>query len=115
MGRSRVSNGNALLPGIDGRSALSRRAKDILAALISDQSGIENISETRLQLCRRFATTAVMAEALEAKLVNGEAIDLAEHALLSSTLVRIAQRIGLNRRSKTIVPTVRDYIEQAAS
>jgi hypothetical protein len=31
--------------------------------------------------------------------------------LLCSTLVRIAQRIGIDRRSKNITPSVRDYLE----
>ena len=36
-----------------------------------------------------------MAEALEAKLARGEQIDITQHAVLSSTLVRLAQRIGI--------------------
>jgi hypothetical protein len=37
--RSRITNGSALLPGIDGRSAWVRRAKDLLALHISDEVG----------------------------------------------------------------------------
>jgi len=111
--RSRVSNGNALLPGVDQRSTIARRYKDILSSLISDQGGADGLSEARLQLCRRFAAAACLSEAMEAKLANGEVIDLAEHALLSSTLVRLAQRIGLDRRARNITPSIKDYIESA--
>ena len=68
-----------------------RRYRDICAAIATDQGGAERLSETRLQLIRRFAAAACLAEAMEARLANGEQIDLAEHAQLASTLVRIAR------------------------
>jgi hypothetical protein len=94
-GRNRVSNGKDLLPGVDGRSLIARRYRDISTAIISDMGGVGNCSEARMQLVRRFAAAACLSEEMEAKLVNGEQIDLAAHALLCSTLVRLAQRIGL--------------------
>jgi hypothetical protein len=113
--RSRVSNGNALLPGVDGRTAGARRYADLASALVQDAGGIERCSEARLQLIRRFAAASVLAEQLEARLANGESIDVAEHAALASTLVRLASRIGIDRRAKTVVPTVQDYIEGRAA
>jgi hypothetical protein len=67
----------------------------------------------RLQLVRRFAATAVQAEQIEASLVNGQQINIQEHSLLASTLVRLAQRIGIDRRSKLIGPTLSDYLYEA--
>jgi hypothetical protein len=91
---------------------MARRFFDIVAAVASDQGGIDQMSEARLQLVRRFAAAAVMAETAESRLANGEAIDIASHALLCSTLVRLASRIGIDRRAREIVPTVAQYIEQ---
>jgi hypothetical protein len=113
--RSRVTNGADLLPGIDGRSALARRLYDVTCAIAADQGGTDRLSEARVQLIRRFAAASVLAEALEARLANGEQIDVAEHAHLSSTLVRIAQRIGIDRRAKNIVPDLHDYLEGRAT
>jgi hypothetical protein len=113
--RSRVSNGKDLLPGVDGRSPLARRYRDIAAALISDMGGIDRCTEARLQLLRRFSAASVMAEAMEADLVNGKPIDIAEHSLLSSTLVRLAQRIGISRMPKNVTPYLHDYLEQATA
>jgi hypothetical protein len=113
--RSRVSNNADLLPDIDGRSALARRYRDIANAIIIDMGGLDACSESRLQLIRRFSAAACIAEKMEAALVRGEQIDVAEHGLLCSTLVRIAQRIGINRVPKTIVPSLHDYLETAAS
>jgi hypothetical protein len=111
--RSRITNGRDLLPDIDGRSALARRFKDITAALVIDQGGVDRLSEARLQLVRRFAAAAVIAEQMEAKLASGEQINISEHAQLASTLVRIAQRIGINRRAKDITPALPDYLDAA--
>jgi hypothetical protein len=108
--RSRMTNGTALLPDIDGRSAIARRFKDITSGILADQGGADQCSESRLQLVRRFAAAAVLAEQLESRLANGEQIDIQEHALLCSTLARLASRIGIDRRAKNITPTLSDYL-----
>ena len=109
VARSRVTNGADMLPNTDGRSAVVRRFRDITSAILKDQP--EHCSEARLQLVRRFAAAACLAELMEARLANGEQIDIAEHALLSSTLCRLAQRIGINRRLKNVTPDLHDYLE----
>jgi hypothetical protein len=93
--RSRVTNGSDVLPGVNGRTMVARRFYGVVQSLIADQAGLDRCSEAKLQLIRRFAASAVMAEALEAKLARGEQIDITQHAVLSSTLVRLAQRIGI--------------------
>ena len=112
-GRSSVTNGVELLANIDGRSGLARRYKDITVALLADQAGAAECSEARKQLIRRFAAASCLAERLESRLVNGEQVDVTEHAALSSTLVRLAAKIGIDRRSKNITPTLSDYLEPA--
>jgi hypothetical protein len=102
--RSRLTNGTALLPDIDGRSATARRFKDITSGILADQGGADQCSESRLQLVRRFAAAAVLAEQMESRLANGEQIDIQEHALLCSTLTRLAQRIGIERRARDVTP-----------
>jgi hypothetical protein len=68
VARSAISNGSKLLPNVDGRSLVARRFRDICAAIVIDQGGDDNCSESRKQLIRRFAALAVQAEAMEAKL-----------------------------------------------
>jgi hypothetical protein len=109
--RSRVSNGKDVLPGVDNRTMIARRFYDVCQALIADQAGLDHCSEARLQLIRRFAAAAVMAEEIEARLAKGEQIDIGEHAQLSSTLVRLVRRIGINRRLKNVMPELHDYLE----
>jgi hypothetical protein len=112
LSRSRVSNGSAILPGVNANHILARRFRDIIGQVIADSAGIDQCSEIRLQLIRRFAAAAVLAENLEAKMVNGAEISLSDHATLSSTLCRIASRLGIDRVSKSIVPTLSDYLSR---
>ena len=65
--RSRVSNGGHILPDVDGRSAVARRYRDIAAQIIADMGGASQCAEARLQLIRRFAAAAVLAEQMEAR------------------------------------------------
>jgi hypothetical protein len=111
-GRSRVSNGAELLPDVDGRSIIARRYRDIMSAIVVDQGGADQISETRLQLIRRFSAAAVLAEQMESRLANGEQIDVSEHALLVSSLVRIARLIGIDRVPVDISPTLHDILRE---
>jgi hypothetical protein len=59
------------------------------------------------------AALAVLAESIEARLAMGETVDLAEHCTISSTLVRLATRLGINRHARVITP-LRDYLEAKA-
>jgi hypothetical protein len=113
--RSSVSNGRDILPDIDGRSLVARRYRDISFAMLADQGGDDQCSESRKQLIRRFAAAAVLAEQMEAQLARGESINISEHALLCSTMVRVAQRIGVDRVARNITPTLEQYLERRRS
>jgi hypothetical protein len=113
--RSRVTNGADVLPGVDLRSATARRYRDLYEAMCVDQGGIERLSQARLQLIRRFAAASVLAEAMEARLAAGLPVDVTEFSTLASTAVRIAQRIGLDRRARNVTPSLQDYIEGRAT
>ena len=99
--RSAVTNHNDLLPGLDGRSASARRFRDLANAFVTDMGGLDRCSEIKLGLLRRLAAITVQAELLEARMVNGEAIDIATLCTLASTTVRLSQRLGLERRPPT--------------
>jgi hypothetical protein len=113
MHRSRVSNGREVLPNIDGRSVAARRIYDITSAIVTDLGGADGLSETRLSLVRRFASLATLAEEQEAKLARGEDVDVASLAHLSSTLCRLAQRIGLKRVARDVTPSLPEYLRSA--
>ena len=113
-GRSSITNGDNLLRDVDGRSPLYRRYRDIANAILADQAGVDQCSEARKQLIRRFAAAAVLAEQMEARLARGEDIDINEHATLSSTQVRLAARIGVDRIPRDVTPSLRDLLQAEA-
>jgi len=98
-----------MVPGTDD-ILVSGRYRDILARVIDDQGGTDHLSESRLQLSRRFAASAAIAEQMEARLARGEEINVTQHAVLCNTLVRIAQIIGVDRTARERAPKLRDYL-----
>jgi hypothetical protein len=109
-GRDKLTNGSKTLPDTDGRLRIARRFRCIANAVLADQGGVELCSESRRQLIRRFSAACVLAEELEGRLARGEEIDVERHALLCSTLTRLAQRIGIDRRAKNITPSLAEYL-----
>jgi hypothetical protein len=67
-GRSRVSNGRHLFITGPATSAASRRFADILAEVVSDLGGPDQLSEGQRQLARRGAALSLACERLEAML-----------------------------------------------
>jgi hypothetical protein len=99
--RSRVSNGSStFLDGVDGRSVLARRYRDILAQLISDLGG--DPSEAQSLICRRAATLAVWCEQAEAEMAAGGEIDIGEYGPAVNALRRLLADIGLERKAKDV-------------
>jgi hypothetical protein len=101
-------NGSVGFPNVNARFA--RRYRDIAYAIIGDHGGADQCSESRQLLIRRFAAAASLAEQLEARLARGEEIDITVHALLASTLVRIAQCIGIDRPAKHTERSLDEYL-----
>ena len=87
----------------------------LLQLLPRTMGGVDHCSEARLQLIRRFAALSVQAEAMEAQLANGTDIDITEYSQLTSTLVRVVSRLGINRTARNIMPHLHDYLEERAS
>ena len=109
--RARNTNGGNFLPGIDGRSHQARRMYDIAALVARDLGGADKLTETRLSLIRRFSSLSVLLEQQEVQIASGKEIDLASYSQLSSTLVRLAARIGLKRVPKNVTPVRSEYLD----
>lgn len=104
-GRSRVSNGTALVPGVDGRSPWIRRARDVISDHISDLGGLDATSTAERSIVRRIATLTVELENLEARFAaageaSADALDLYQRT--SGNLRRLLETLGLQRRAKDV-------------
>src|SRR5437016_636662 len=109
--RSRVTNHKDLLPGLKGTSSAARRFKDLVNAFIADSGGIDQCSEIRISLLRRLASVVVQSELLEARMINGDEVDISTLCTLASTVTRISSRLGLERVPKD-VETLGEYMQR---
>ena len=112
-GRSRITNGSKLLPGVDGRSPWVRRAKDIISAHLSDLGGAHNTSAAERSIVRRAAVLTVELERLEATFAvagqaSPEALDT--YARVAANLRRLLEAVGLKRRPRDVTPTLAEYL-----
>jgi hypothetical protein len=97
---TRIGNGSALLDGIDGRTAGARRYREILFQLNGELKLELSKAKRRMTaqqelLLRRAAFLAMWCENTEAKLVNGEDIDIDAFNVATNTLRRILTDTGL--------------------
>jgi hypothetical protein len=88
---------------------VARRYHDITIAVISDQGGLDNMSELRLHLCKRAAAVNTLIEQMEARIVAGEPIDQDKYVSLIQASIRLSNTLGLNRKAKA-VPDLDDYL-----
>ena len=113
LARSKVSNGTALLAGVDGRSTWVRRCRDLIAAHVADLGGPDACSEAE----RRAATLTVELERLEKRFAlagEAEVDDLDLYQRTAGNLRRLLEAIGLQRRSRDITPTLDQYLAARA-
>src|SRR5437868_5500197 len=104
--QSRVSSrsqvrARQLLPGIDGRSAWTRRCRTLIAAHIADLGGVDNCSAAERSIVRRAAVLTTELERLEAKFALAGEADVADLDLYQRTagnLRRLLEAVGLERR-----------------
>jgi hypothetical protein len=115
--RSRITNGSALLPGIDGRSAWVRRCRDLIAAHVSDLGGEGNTSAAERSIIRRACVLTIELERMEkAFALAGEASgeDLEIYARVAGNVRRLLEAVGLQRRARDIGPTLGDLLREDA-
>lgn len=92
--RSAVTNGTRMLVGINGRSALARRYRDLVEALAAEIGA--DLGEAELLQVRNAASLQLHAEELTARLVRGEPVD--PEAITRATNGATRALAGLRRR-----------------
>lgn len=113
--RSRITNDPLALRGVDGRSVVARRYRDIAIALADDLGGQDKLSEPTKILVRQTAAIAVQVEALQSKIVAGEDVNLEQLTRLSNVLGRTLQRLGMKRPApKPAGLSLQEYIAAKA-
>ena len=121
--RSRITNGSALLQGVDGRSPWVRRCKDVIAAHLSDLGGEDNTSAAERSIIRRASVLTVELERLEARFALAEQAspeDLDLYQRTAGNLRRLLEAVGIQRRPRDVTPPnpldyARDYTREDAN
>jgi hypothetical protein len=95
--RTAIANGKAILEGIDGRSHIARRYRELSALISRDVSPNADLTEAQLQLIRSAAGLVVLRERLDVRACNGKDIDATEYCQISNALRRVLVTVGLKR------------------
>ena len=73
--RSAITNDPLMLRGVDGRSVIARRYRDVAIALADDLGGQKTLNELTKILLRQAAALTVQVEYLQTKIVAGDDIE----------------------------------------
>lgn len=99
---TRKGNGAVVLAGVDGRSTMARRFREIVTGIESDLGG--DLTEAQKHLCARAATLACWCEEREGELAKGEDFDAGQYATIANALRRLLSDLGLERRARDVTP-----------
>lgn len=94
---------------LDGRTRARKQFDSIASATAADMGGEAQLSTIQKHLIEAFAGCAVHVSDLNARLLLGEKVDLAQHAQAVTTLVRVASRLPIGRVARQI-PSMAEYL-----
>lgn len=105
---TKKGTGAVALAGVDGRSLMARRFREIVTSIESDLGG--DLTEAQRHLIARSATLAIWCEERETELARGEEFDASQYATISNALRRLLSDLGLERRARDVTPTLDQYL-----
>jgi hypothetical protein len=98
-----------LLAGVDGRSALARRFRDLCESLAADLGGA--LSQADQLTIRSAAALAVHAEELQARIIRGELVDADDVIRSANASARLLASLRTKAQArKPTVPALRDRL-----
>jgi hypothetical protein len=95
---------------IDRRTKAFLKFDAIASGIADDLGGNERLSTVQKHLVEAFAGVALAVNDLNARLLLGEEIDIVEQSQAVSTMVRVAQRIGISRVARDVTPSLADIM-----
>jgi hypothetical protein len=110
--RSKLTNGRKLLFGIDGRSAVARRYRDIVRDLTTEAGGASGLAES--STVRQCAAIMLRAELLQSAIVAGEDVDNDILIRLSSEVRRLMASLRKQSQPRAHIPLRERLAAEAA-
>jgi hypothetical protein len=99
---------------LDGRTKARKQFDAVVEGIASDLGGEARLTTVQRHLVEAFAGCAVVVHDINARLLLGQPIDVSEAAQAVSSLVRLAQRIGVGRRMLDVTDLT-DHITKVES
>jgi hypothetical protein len=97
---------------LDQRTNAAKLFNQLIADIEIDLGGHDELSTIELQLIEAFAGACVTLQHLNTQLALGQKIDLAQHSSAVGAMVRVASRLGLQRRAKDVGPGLGDLLRR---
>ena len=97
---------------LDGRTNACKLFERLITDIENDLGGADRLSTIERALIEAFAGACVTMQNLNTRLALGEAIDLSEHAQAVSAMVRVSNKLGLQRRAKDVGSSLGDLLRQ---
>jgi len=97
---------------LDKRTAASKFFDRLVADIEADLGGHAELSTIELQLVEAFAGACVTLQHLNCRLALGQKIDLSQHSSAVGAMVRVASRLGIQRRNRDVTPSLSDVIRE---
>ena len=107
--RAKVTNGSKMVAGLDGRSAVARRFRDLQISYADDLGGASVLTEAQRTLIAQTATLQVQAERVQAAVLRGEIVDSEQLTRLANSVARNLVRLGIKRQRRD-TPTLAEYL-----
>lgn len=95
---------------LDGHTNAAKLFDQLTSRIEVDLGGHDQLSTIELALIEGFVGAAIVMHNLNTRLALGERIDLAEHAAAVSAMVRVASRLGIQRRLRD-VSSLSDFLK----
>jgi hypothetical protein len=95
---------------LDGRTNAAKFLNQLVTEIEADLGGREQLSNIERQLIEAFAGSCVTMQHLNTMLALGKEVDLSQHAAAVGAMVRVASRLGIQRRMRNIGPSLGDIL-----
>jgi hypothetical protein len=114
MASSKVSRRLKLITSttLDGRTSTSRIFNQLTSQIIQDLGGEQNISAVMRELITSFAASSLLQRDQITRMLAGQEINIDEFAVIAVSLIRASNRIGTERRSRDVTPTLGDLLRE---
>jgi hypothetical protein len=85
---------------LDGRTVAAKLYDQLVDDIQNDLGGRRKLTTIELTLVEAYASAAIALQNINTRLLLGHEIDFALHTQCVSAMVRVASRLGLQRRGK---------------